>query len=303
MTRVTAVIPVYRPGRLLERSLGSVLRQTHQDLEVLVVDDGSPEDFIATPGLDDGRVKLLHQPNRGVSAARNRAVWAATGEYVAFLDQDDEWLPRKIEQQLAAADAHPEAAFIHTGFDWVLPDRTVHGDASDISYLDNLTGHGHVCLSTVMVRAEYYAIAGGSDISMAQQQDWDMVLKLLRVFGPAVGIGETLARYFVHGDNASADYARSLAEAERLYAQHLGFASGNPGELTAIKRGRAATRRRCAAQAVEAARRALALHDLAGAVRHLTAAGRIDGAAVPQALQATLVRRLRATSSATDSAT
>ena len=117
--RVSVVVPAYNPGDLLTRSLGSVLAQSMTDLEVVVVDDGSrePQGWVADL---DARVTYVRQDNRGVSVARNVGVATARSEWVAFLDQDDEWLPDKLAMQLDVVAAGPRAAFCCTGFDWVL---------------------------------------------------------------------------------------------------------------------------------------------------------------------------------------
>ncbi len=111
---VSVIIPTYNRAQICKIAVESVLCQTHDNVEVVVVDDGSKDntrEVIA--GLDD-RVKYIYQPNAGVSAARNTALEAATGDYVAFLDSDDMWLPWKLEAQLSVLCAFPEAGMVWT---------------------------------------------------------------------------------------------------------------------------------------------------------------------------------------------
>lgn len=102
MTTISAVIPTYNRSNEVGRAIGSVLSQTYEDLECIVVDDGSSDHTTEkVRAFQDSRVKYLkHETNRGVSAARNTGIEAAKGEYIAFLDSDDEWKADKIEKQL-----------------------------------------------------------------------------------------------------------------------------------------------------------------------------------------------------------
>src|SRR5215469_600238 len=103
--RVSVVIPLFNRARTIERALASVQRQSFSDLEIVVVDDASSDggaDKIA--GLDPRLRILRHPANRGAAAARNTGINAARGEYVAFLDSDDEWLPAKLTTQLGVLD-------------------------------------------------------------------------------------------------------------------------------------------------------------------------------------------------------
>jgi len=107
---ISVVIPLYNKRPYIARALNSVLAQTFQDFEVIVVDDGSTDgggEMVG--GFGDPRIRLIRQENRGVSAARNRGIEAARAELVAFLDADDEWMPRHLEALLRLRDKYPQA--------------------------------------------------------------------------------------------------------------------------------------------------------------------------------------------------
>lgn|SRR3989442_4130210 len=112
---VSVVVPTHNRGDLLSAAVESTLGQTHRPLEVLVVDDGSTDDTEAICARWGRALRYVRQANAGVSAARNRGIAEAQGDYVAFLDADDVWYPRKLEVQLAALAAHSRAAWCLTG--------------------------------------------------------------------------------------------------------------------------------------------------------------------------------------------
>jgi glycosyltransferase involved in cell wall biosynthesis len=117
MTDVSVIIPLHNKGKYIWRALNSVLAQTYEDFEVVVVDDGSSDD-----GPDivrkykDQRLRLLHQENAGPGAARNRGIRETSGRYVAFLDADDEWLPDFLKVTLDHLNKNPDCVLCTVGF-------------------------------------------------------------------------------------------------------------------------------------------------------------------------------------------
>ena len=106
--KITVIIPVYKAEKYLARSVESVLAQTYKNLEVILVDDGSPDGSGAlceAYGAKDGRVRVLHRENGGAAAARNAGLDAATGDYIAFTDADDHVAPDMLEKLYAALTA------------------------------------------------------------------------------------------------------------------------------------------------------------------------------------------------------
>lgn len=116
MTCVSVIVPLYNKAAFVRRTLDSILAQTMPDLEVVVVDDGSTDGGAAiVDGVDDGRIRLVHQKNQGPGAARNRGLEMAHGDYVAFLDADDEWLPDFLAVTLQHLKQRPDCALCLTG--------------------------------------------------------------------------------------------------------------------------------------------------------------------------------------------
>lgn len=111
---VSVIIPVYNGEKYLTEALESVLAQTYTNYEIIAVDDGSTDGSSTILAGYADRIKVIRQENRDVCAARNTGVRAAQGDYIAFLDQDDLWLPQKLAQQLRVFSAHPDADVVFT---------------------------------------------------------------------------------------------------------------------------------------------------------------------------------------------
>ena len=112
MPKVSVVMPAYNYGRFLGEAIQSVLDQTFQDFELIVVDDGSTDNTKEVIGsFTDRRIKYIYQQNRGVSTALNVGISASRGEYIALLDADDIWLPHNLEKGVEVLDEHAEVGF------------------------------------------------------------------------------------------------------------------------------------------------------------------------------------------------
>lgn len=117
MPRVSVVIPAYNAAALLGETLESALKSSYQDLEIIVVNDGSRDETEAVASRFGSRVRVITQKNAGMSASRNRGIRASDSEFIALLDSDDIWHPEKIKCQIAAFKNHPNHAFCFTEFD------------------------------------------------------------------------------------------------------------------------------------------------------------------------------------------
>ncbi len=109
---VSVVIPAYRAARTIGRAIDSLLKQTRRPNEILVIDDGSPDNLAVALAPYGERVRWVRQANGGAASARNHGLDLAKGELIAFLDADDYWEPDKLERQLLVVDRHPEVGLI-----------------------------------------------------------------------------------------------------------------------------------------------------------------------------------------------
>ena len=144
---VSVIVPTYNRASILERAIRSALSQTYENLEVVVVDDGSSDDTRAVVERMGPRVRYVYQMNAGVAAARNTAMRHARGEFFAFLDSDDVWLGWKIEAELAGLRTNPDVGIVWT--DMIAVDD--HGAILHSRYLRRMYGaHNDVAIEAVM---------------------------------------------------------------------------------------------------------------------------------------------------------
>lgn len=175
---VSVVIPLYNKEAYVRRAVESVLAQTHADFEVVVVDDGSRDGSAAVVrAIPDPRVRLVSQANGGVSRARNAGVAAARGEWVAFLDADDEYEPAFLETAVRFIEAHADARLSLVGANYYIGDRSrvaVTGRATGIHDFFDLFRHQSSPnnSSTTMVNRRTFLAVGGFPEGVRQFEDW-----------------------------------------------------------------------------------------------------------------------------------
>ncbi|MDE2181834.1 MAG: glycosyltransferase family 2 protein [Alphaproteobacteria bacterium] len=202
---VSVVIPAHNAADTLGRALESVFAQTRPPQEVIVVDDGSTDATgdVARSYAARG-VNILARPVReGAAAARNAGVRAATGDWVAFLDADDEWLPSKLERQMAAIDRQPEAIFAFCASHEIAPDGRLLGDTyggrpvtAGRDMWKALLASNFVATPTVLARRSVLAALGGFDESLKVAEDQDMWIRLA-LAGASVYVPESLVAVHV----------------------------------------------------------------------------------------------------------
>ena len=181
MNRVSVVIPAYNCGPWVAEAVASALAQTHPPAEILVVDDGSTDDTAAHLAAFGSAIRVLRQANGGAAAARNAGVAAAAGSFIAFLDADDVWHPRKLERQLPHLAARPDLGLLATGhYAWPGPHADASADAPALIPvpLDRLIVRNSIVTSTVVARADVLRAAGPFDAELHGPEDFDLWLRV-----------------------------------------------------------------------------------------------------------------------------
>jgi glycosyltransferase involved in cell wall biosynthesis len=219
---ISVVIPTYNRAALVGRAIGSALAQTHGDLEVIVVDDASTDATSeVVRGIRDPRVRLVALPrNAGVSAARNAGIRASRGEWVALLDSDDEWLPRKLELQIGRLQAvdDPRLAVIYgayherhdfTGRLHRGPRRFFEGEV-----FDRLIEYPGIRTPTVLARRQVLLAVGGFREELRCHEDSDLWFRLAAASHHFAAVREPVA--IIHRHEGAHLYSDPVARAQAL---------------------------------------------------------------------------------------
>lgn len=182
MDPVSVIIPTRDRCAALSRALGSVLAQTLPAAEVIVVDDGSRDSTLELVATRFPEVRLIRQAPAGVSAARNRGIRAARSPWIAFLDSDDRWLPRKLERQLEALRKSSRHRICHAGEVWIRHGRRVnpprhHTPVGGRIFRECLRRCA-IAPSSVVLERDLLDEAGGFDESLRACEDYDLWLRI-----------------------------------------------------------------------------------------------------------------------------
>jgi glycosyltransferase involved in cell wall biosynthesis len=224
--RVSVVVPAFNAAPWIARALESIIQQAHTDLEIIVVDDASTDDTIGVVAACGVSCTVLRgSVNRGVAAARNLGVRAATGEVIAFLDADDEWLEGKLAAQLDALEARPDLAVV-TGFV-----RRVFVNASRP---DGVIETFFPLLGAALMRRAVFERVGMFDEDLRLGEDLDWFLRLRDAHEGLVVLPRPVLLYRLHAHNITADSVavkRSILEVLRLRLQRH---EGTPPELPEV---------------------------------------------------------------------
>lgn len=253
---ISVVIPLYNKVHTIVNTLTTVMSQTYQDFEVVIVNDGSTDNSIEVINehFHDPRIKIICQKNAGVSAARNRGIDEAKGDWIAFLDADDEWLPKYLETLINVSQKFPKANMIgcasyHKDFQTgevsanALIDK-YKDKAVEINYFMNPDKMTHI--GATIIRKKKFIEAGGFNLELKNNEDL-LLQGSIAIEGGFVYIGQCLHVYVgnVKGQATSEiskqdKYTKDKIEVlNRLYQLYLKQGKKNKLVLISIKyRGR-----------------------------------------------------------------
>ncbi len=209
MQKISVVIPTYNYADFITEAIESVLAQTFPIFEIIVVDDGSSDNTEEVIKQFGDKVRYIKQTNSGVCAARNNGVKNAGGDFIAFLDADDAWLPEKIERQIAKFDEDDQVGLVHCRmreFDSETGETVrLHLEGEEGWVADELLLFEKPvvigCGGSIVVSRQAFETVGGFDTNLKVGEDWDFCYRVARKF--KVGfIREILVAYRNHGSNS-----------------------------------------------------------------------------------------------------
>jgi glycosyltransferase involved in cell wall biosynthesis len=278
---VSIIVPAFNVSNYIAEAVASALDQTYSDSEIIVLNDGSEDEPLLKQALTpfSDRIIYLSQKNQGVGAARNTALQVARGQYVAFLDADDVWLPHKLNEQFE---------FLNSGnYDMVYSDALLIGESpwpegttymdkspseSDVNLESLLALRCSVLLSTVVVRREMVIKAGSFDVDRTIVEDFDLWLRLA-IIGARINYQrKILAKYRYRAGSLSSNASHLHAAALRTLGKLHGDSRLSAAERLALETTETKLK---SAFSLEASKRMILEGDFANAIELLSESWRI----------------------------
>ena len=205
--KISVIIPTFNRKKTLGRAIQSVFNQSLWPFEVLIIDDGSNDGTKEWVKENFQDIKFIYQNNRGVSSARNKGIKYASGDWIAFLDSDDEWLPNKLYEQVKAIELNPEINFFHTNEIWIRNGVRVNQMKKHKKYggyiFEKCLDICRVSPSSSLIKKEIFDDIGMFDESLRVCEDYDLWLRIASKY-PVVFLDTPLIyKYGGHGDQLS----------------------------------------------------------------------------------------------------
>ena len=229
MPQVSVIIPTHNRAETVRAAITSVLSQSFQDFEIIVVDDASVDHTASVvQGFDDPRIRYLRNAaNKGEGGSRNKGLLNAQGDFIAFLDDDDEWLPEKLKLQVDLLErSSSNVGGVYTGFfkidkisgrQWARVCPTKRGNI-----LNDILSENWIASSTLLLRKECFEKAGLFEEGMTFGADYDMWLRVASKFDFEC-VAKPLVIYYIHGNNVTSNYETVIRGLEAQLSRYGSF--------------------------------------------------------------------------------
>lgn len=238
MPKVSVIIPTHNRAVPLQKAVKSVLEQSYADFEILVCDDASTDNTgEVIKGFSDDRIRYTrHEKNIGVTAVRNRALGDSRGGYIAFLDDDDEWLPGKLEEQVGLLEKSTDKlGVVYTGVNCV--DMKL-GNLVKVLVpqyrgyiLNDLLFHNFITTSSTVVKKTCFETVGLFDPQFGYAEDYDMWIRIAAKFDFDY-IAKPMINYALHLDKISMNYNTAIRGLEQIIIKHESLFSRHKSAYT-----------------------------------------------------------------------
>ena len=221
---VSVIIPTYNRASLLSRAIQSVLQQRYGNFELIIVDDSSTDNTkdVVLDLKDERIIYIRHDKNKGGSAARNSGIRLSRGEYIAFLDDDDVWLPDKLESQLKRFKEVPSTVgLVYCGYRIVSSEKIISVVKPEIKgrVFDEALKKCFLGGPTPVIKRECFDKAGIFDEKLPSCQDWDIWIRVAKHFGFDY-VPEILAEYRIHKCQVSAGLQSKIEARKRILGKY-----------------------------------------------------------------------------------
>ncbi len=237
---VSVIIPTYNRAHLIKRSIKSVLNQTYQNLEIIVVDDGSTDDTKEIiESFNENRIKYIqHKQNKGAAAARNTGIKCSKADFIAFQDSDDEWLSEKLEKEIDAfGDSTVNVGVVYSGLWYIKNNEKKYVPHLQIAKKEGNVHNellaGNFVSGLTVIRKTCFEKVGLFNESLPSLEDWELYIRISKHFCFKF-IDEPLSLAYCSSDSASINYSNLTKSSELILEEHFGdFNKKNNGILAA----------------------------------------------------------------------
>jgi glycosyltransferase involved in cell wall biosynthesis len=218
---LSVIIPAYNVEQYIREAVDSALQQTFQDIEVIVIDDGSTDGTNSiVRSISDQRLVIMEQANGGLGAARNAGIRKAAGKYLGLLDGDDVWLPQKAEAHIPVMEKDENICISFSNMKYIDENGQYSGQLLISRYseptMDDLMLKNHITPTSAILRTSSIVEAGLFDEHIPGCEDYEMWVRMLhRTKMRAVHIPRVLAAYRVRGSSLSHDFDAHLMHADK----------------------------------------------------------------------------------------
>lgn len=225
---VSIIIPMYNCEKFIQETLDSVLSQTYKNFEVIAVNDGSTDgtlQIVSQIAKSDNRIICISQDNSGVSASRNKAIQLSKGEYIAFLDHDDIWLPDKLENQVPFFQQNSKIGFVFSNaiyFNEEGKNTLLYRKSPPTGRIfGKLLMHSFLCVSTVILRRDcLFGLKELFDNRLCLGEELDIFLRLLYKWDAAY-VDKTLVRYRLHRASYTFQNKKNIPKEKEMILEKL----------------------------------------------------------------------------------